>query len=149
MVAFMSNRPHEDWRELEDTSDAVRRLTAMIDERNARKAAEGLKRSAQFADQPPQKSLVGRAEKSGRDSERKHGSTALKLPGRQLTPPQGGGIGGDPVAEVGISNGIGNAGGQTGFGISSSLKCKDTACPALDEALGDRSRPYSDAPEDL
>jgi hypothetical protein len=146
----MSNRTQKDWRELESTEDAAARLLAVLEQRvEKRKAAEGLERSAQFADQQPTRSLVGLAEKCGRDSERKHGSTALKLPGRQSTPPQGGGIGGDPVAEVGISNGIGNAGGQTGFGISSSLKCKDTACPALDEALGDRSRPYSDAPEDL
>jgi hypothetical protein len=142
-------RKDRDWRETESLSDAASRLLRVLDERKAKKAAEGLERSAQIADQQPTRSLVGLAEKCGRDSERKHGSTALKLPGRQYTPPQGGGIGGDPVAEVGISNGIGNAGGQTGFGISSSLKCKDTACPALDEALGDRSRPYSDAPEDL
>jgi hypothetical protein len=141
-------RREPNWRETESLEDAARRLWRDWDERKAKKAAEGLERSAQFANQQPTRSLVGLAEKCGRDSERQHGSTALKLPGRQSTPPQGGGIGGDPVAEVGRSNGIGNAGGQAVLGISSSLKYKDTASPnALDEALVDRSRRYPDAPE--
>jgi len=33
----MSSEQRKDWRETESTSDAVRRLTAIIDERNARK----------------------------------------------------------------------------------------------------------------
>jgi hypothetical protein len=150
-VALMENRHRQKgWREEETMEDAAARLLAVLEQRVEKRknsAGEDLGRR-QFADQQPTRSLVGLAEKSGRDSERKHGSTALKLPGRQLTPPQGGGIGGDPVAEVGRSNGMGNTGGQADFGISSSLKYKDTTRPALDEALADRPRRYPDAPED-
>jgi hypothetical protein len=139
-------RREPNWRETESMEDAARRLWRDWDERKAKKAAECLDNSAQI--EGSRTPVPACREKSGRDSERKHGSTALKLPGRQLTPPQGGGIGGDPVAEVGRSNGMGNTGGQADFGISSSLKYKDTTRPALDEALADRPRRYPDAPED-
>jgi hypothetical protein len=144
----MENRHRrKDWREEESLEDAARRLWRDWDERKAKKAAECLDNSAQI--QGSRTPVPACREKSGRDSERKQGSTALKLPGRQLTLPQGGGIGGDPVAEVGRSNGIGNTGGQADFGRGSSLKYKDTARPGtLDEALTDRSRRYPDAPED-
>jgi hypothetical protein len=136
------------WRDAESMSDAASRLLRVLDERaKKRKTLAGSDLDAGPDSNQPALSRV-RAEKCGRDSERQHGSTALKLPGRQYTPPQGGGIGGDPVAEVGRSNGIGNAGAQAVLGIGSSLKYKDTACPALDEALADRSRRYPDAPED-
>jgi hypothetical protein len=141
-----SERKDRDWRETESMEDAARRLWRDWDERKAKKAAEGLERSAQFADQQPTRSLVGLADKGGLPERYRRLNALDGSP--QFTAGREDMAGGDPVAEVGRSNGIGNAGGQAGFGISSSLKYKDTACPTLDEALADRSRRYPDAPED-
>jgi hypothetical protein len=111
-MAGGGRRKDMNWRDAESMSDAASRLLRVLDERaKKRKTLAGSDLDAGPDSNQPALSRV-RAEKCGRDSERQHGSTALKLPGRQYTPPQGGGIGGDPVAEVGRSNGIGNAGGR-------------------------------------
>jgi hypothetical protein len=49
-VAHMNNDRRRDWRELESTADAVRRLTAIIDERNAKKRASGALRPDKIQD---------------------------------------------------------------------------------------------------
>jgi len=46
----MNNDRRRDWRELESTADAVRRLTAIIDERNAKKRASGAQRPDKIQD---------------------------------------------------------------------------------------------------
>jgi hypothetical protein len=62
-MAEGERRKDLDWRETESTSDAVRRLTAIIDERNAKKrktalaGGEHLGAGDKFADQPPRMSL--------------------------------------------------------------------------------------------
>jgi hypothetical protein len=135
-------RREPNWREYETYEDAARRLIGVMDERAKKRknsAGEDLGRR-QFADQPPQRSLVGRAEKWP-GAERDKGPQRFKAPGQST--PLGGGVGGDPVAKVGRSNGIGNTGGQAGFGISSSLKYKDTARPNSERPslLADRTDP--------
>ena len=77
-------RKDRNWREYEDTSDAVRRLTAMIDERNAKKRrlAGGQNCPAEIQDRP-----LSPDEKAG--DEESTGSGMLNPRRQQLTSDQG------------------------------------------------------------
>jgi hypothetical protein len=125
------------WRDLESMEEAAARLLAGLDARaeKRRKAAGRLEGPAEITDRPlsPDEKADGASNEGLGMLKRRPQFTA----GREEL------AGGDPVAEVGRSNGIGNTGGQAGFGISSSLKYKDTARPNSERPslLADRTDP--------
>lgn len=143
MVAPMSNRHAKDWKELESTADAVKRLTAMIDERNAKRASGALR---------PDKIQESRAhvpcvvpEESGDEPERMRRSAALD--GSSPSNPGEGGHARDHTGQSGEK-----AGGWGGGRAASVLRESTTnGCARPDTpgfAAGYTDRDHRDAPED-
>ena len=83
----MNNDRRRDWRELESTADAVRRLTAIIDERNAKKRRlAGAEMPAEI--QQSRTYVPAYPGENGGQSPSAHkGYEALKGSGRQSTQP--------------------------------------------------------------
>jgi hypothetical protein len=112
-------RKDRNWREYEDISDAVRRLTAMIDERNAkRRLAGGQNGPAEIRDRPKSP-----GEKAG--DEESTGSGMLNPHRQQLTD-----------SREDVAGGLVKGGGQTDLQcVRFSYGSKRAACPVSGSPL--------------